>query len=279
MCPISSLAGLPRRRRESYSVIVPYITHGVFADAIQGVADALENRGYCVLLGNSAGSVNQEEQIVRILLGHRPAGVVIQGANHTEATRRLLRNASIPVVEIGTLPKAPIDMAVGYSNFEAARAMTRYLIERGHRRIGFVSATPTENDRAAERLGGYRAALTEAGLEYNRALVLYTTFGIREGRTALMTLLALKDKPDAIFCASDLWAAGMIGECARRRIAVPGELAIAGFNDQEIASEIVPAITTIRVPRYDIGRISGELIISRSKAAKPTRRSISASNW
>ena len=185
MCPISSLAGLPRRRRESYCVIVPYITHGVFADAIQGVADALENRGYCVLLGNSAGSVNQEEQIVRILLGHRPAGVVIQGANHTEATRRLLRNASIPVVEIGTLPKAPIDMAVGYSNFEAARAMTRYLIERGHRRIGFVSATPTENDRAAERLGGYRAALTEAGLEYNRALVLYTTFGIREGRTAL----------------------------------------------------------------------------------------------
>lgn len=255
--------GLAATQTRIVSVIVPYITHGVFADAIQGVADVLEHKGYCVLLGNSGGSATQEEQIVRTLLGHRPAGVVIQGANHTEATRRLLRNAAVPVVEIGTLPAAPIDMAVGYSNRDAAFAMTRYLINSGRRRIGFISARPSENDRAADRLAGYRAALTEAGIAFDPALVLHTSFGIREGRAALDVFLALPQRPDAVFCASDLWAAGMIGECARRGIAVPDDLAIAGFNDQEIASETVPPITTIRVPRYEIGRVAGEAIMQR----------------
>ncbi|MGE8941999.1 LacI family DNA-binding transcriptional regulator [Leptospira interrogans] len=255
--------GLAATRTRIVSVIVPYITHGVFAEAIQGVSDALRDRGYCVLLGNSAGSMVEEEQIVRILLGHRPAGVVIQGANHTEVTRRLLSNASIPVVEIGTLPRHPIDMAVGYSNFEAARTMTSYLIDRGHRRIGLVTARPTENDRAADRLAGYRAALSKAKIKYDPDLVVHTEFGIGEGRAAFHALMQQKHKPDAIFCASDLWAAGMIGECIRSGIAVPDDIAIAGFNDQEIATEIVPSITTIRVPRYQIGRIAGSQIIKR----------------
>lgn len=259
--------GLAATQTRIVSVIVPYVTHGVFAEAIQGVADGLEHKGYCVLLGNSAGSADQEERIVRTLLGHRPAGVVIQGANHTRATRKLLRSAAIPVVETGTLPKEPIDMAVGYSNFEAARTMTSYLIGQGHRRIGFVSAAPADNDRAAARLAGYQHALADAGIKYERSLIVHTNFGIREGRNALAKFLGLKQRPDAIFCTSDLWAAGMIGECARRGIAVPDEIAIAGFNDQDIASEIVPAITTIRVPRYEIGRVAGELILERSEGA------------
>lgn len=256
--------GLASTQTRIVAVIVPYITHGVFADAIQGVADVLEERGYCVLLGNSAGSVEREEAIVRILLGHRPAGVAIQGANHTEATRRLLRNARVPVVEIGTLPQTPIDMAVGYSNFEAARAMTVHLLSRGWRRVGFLGAPHADNDRAAARLAGYKAALEQNGVAFDPELVVvYPSFGIGEGRAALDDFLALAEPPRAIFCASDLWAAGIISECGRRGIAVPGQLAVAGFNDQEIASETTPPITTIRVPRYDIGRVVGELIMGR----------------
>lgn len=256
--------GLASTQTRIVAVIVPYITHGVFADALQGVADVLEERGYCVLLGNSAGSVEREEAIVRILLGHRPAGVAIQGANHTEATRRLLRNARVPVVEIGTLPQAPIDMAVGYSNFEAARAMTVHLLSRGWRRVGFLGAPHAENDRAAARLAGYKAALEQNGVAFDAELVvIYPSFGIAEGRAALDDFLALAEPPRAIFCASDLWAAGIISECGRRGIAVPRQLAVAGFNDQEIASETTPPITTIRVPRYDIGRVVGELIMGR----------------
>lgn len=255
--------GLAANHSRIVSVIVPYVAHGVFADNIQGAAEALEGAGYCVLLGSSGGAPERSESIVRLLLGHRPAGVIIQGADHTAASRRMLRGAKAPVVEIGTLPDDPIDSVVGYSNVEAARTMTAHLIARGRRRIGFVNYPPLHNDRAAARLKGYRLALREAGLTFDPSLVVETSFGIREGRLALEALIAAGARPDAVFCGSDLWAAGMIAECGRRGIVVPDDLAVAGFSDHEIAMENVPAITTIRVPRYEIGRRAGELILAR----------------
>lgn len=266
--------GLAATRTRIIAAIVPYIRHGVFADALQGLTDTLERNGYCVLLGNSAGSTEQEEAIVRILLGHRPAGFVTQGADHTAATRQLLRKANIPVIEMGTLPAEPIQVAVGYSNEAAAGEMTRYLIAKGHRSIGFVNAHPDRNDRAAARLRGYKTALHEAAIEADPRLMKETSFDIREGRLLLDYFTGLPKPPTAIFCASDLWAVGMIGECARRGIAVPGDLAIAGFNDQEIASEISPSITTIRVPRYEIGRVAGKMILDRIAGVEPDTHSI-----
>ncbi len=198
-----------------------------------------------------------------MLLGHRPAAVVMQGANHTDGTRRLLRNARVPVVEIGTLPTDPIDMVVGYSNFDAAHLMTQHLLNSGRKRIAFISLPPSQNDRAASRLAGYRAALQEAGLPFKKEFVIHTTFALREGRSALGYLSSLPVRPDAVFCGSDLWAAGMVAECRRRGIAIPEDLAIAGFNDQEIAAETEPSITTIRVPRYEIGRRAGSMILDR----------------
>ncbi|MCF3936729.1 LacI family DNA-binding transcriptional regulator [Acuticoccus sp. M5D2P5] len=255
--------GLASTNTRIVSMIVPYVTHGVFADAIQGASDAFDDTGFSVLLGNSGGSPQREETIVRNLLGHRPAGVLVQGANHTEATRRILQNAAVPVVEMGTLPARPIDMAVGYSNHEAARTMTRFLALRGRRRIAFVSVPPAENDRANERLRGFKLALEEMDLAFFPELVFHTRYGIPEGREALAYLLDRPEPPDAVFCASDLWAYGMVSECARRGIKVPDDIAITGFNDQELASETEPGITTIRVPRYEIGRVGGELIMKR----------------
>jgi len=152
--------------------------------------------------------------------------------------------------------------------------MTRYLIEKGHRSIGFLSAPPDQNDRATARLCGYQTALREASITQAPELVAQTSFGIREGRLMLDHFIRLAETPTAIFCASDLWAVGMIEECIRRGIAVPDELAIAGFNDQEIASEITPAVTTIRVPRYEIGRVAGKIILERLAGGAPDRESV-----
>lgn len=257
--------GLAATETRIVSVIVPYIAHGVFADAVQGVGDVLEGAGYCVLLGKTGGTPEGEEAVLRVLLGHRPAGVVIQGANHTEATRIMLERASVPVVEIGTLPRKPIDSVVGFSNLAAARRMTQHLIARGYRRIGLMSAPPEHNDRAAARVRGFKDALRKGGLAFDPSLVVHTVFSLEEGRKAAAFFLDRPDPPDAVFCGSDLWAVGLIAECRRRGIAVPGQLGVAGFNDQEIAAQTDPGVTTVRVPRYEIGRRAGELILARLK--------------
>jgi LacI family gluconate utilization system Gnt-I transcriptional repressor len=216
-----------------------------------------------VLLGNSGGSAEQEESIVRALLGHRPAGIVIQGANHTEATRRMLQAAKIPVVEMGTLPNKPIDLAVGYQNADAARRMTEHLIAAGRRRIALVIGTPETNDRHAERLIGYKKAIAVAGLSFDPGLVVHAEFNMHDGRRALELLLNQAPDLDAVFCASDSWAAAVMFECTRRNISVPGQVAVCGFDDLPIAAEFIPSITTIRVPRYDIGETSATFILKR----------------
>jgi LacI family transcriptional regulator, gluconate utilization system Gnt-I transcriptional repressor len=255
--------GLAATRTQVVAAIVPYIQHGVFADAVQGLSDALSPAKHCVLLGNSGGSTAEEEAIVRTLLGHRPAGLVIQGANHSLQTRKLLERAQIPVVEMGTLPESPIDCCVGYSNTDAAYAMTLRLVQAGRRRIGFVCAHPAGNDRHALRLAGYRAALDRMGPGFDPRLVVETDFGIRQGGEAMRHLLGIEPKLDAVFCASDLWAAGAVYECNRRGLAVPDAVAICGFNDQEFAAEMIPALTTIRVRRHEIGFMAGNLILAR----------------
>jgi len=262
--------GLARTETRIVAAIVPYVEHGVFADALHGLSDSLATAGYCVLLGNSGGSMANEESIVRTLLGHRPAGIVLQGADHTEATRKMLAAARIPVVEMGTLAERPIDLCVGYSNANAARAMTEHLIRRGRKRIGLVIADPETNDRAAARLTGYKKALATHGIDFDPKLVVLQRFDIDQGEYALDAMLQQHPKIDAIFCSSDSWAAGAVLECQRRKIKVPKELAVAGFNDEPIAAQIVPSLTTIRVPRYEMGSTAGELILARiAKTAVP----------
>lgn len=265
--------GLAGTQTQVVAALVPYIHHGVFADAIQGLSDVLNRHGYSVLLGTADGGEEEEYKILRTLLGYRPAGVVLQGANHSEATRRLMERAQIPVVEMGTIPPDPIDMYVGYSNRAAAEAMTERLIRAGRRRIGIITADPASNDRNAERLAGFQAALGRAGIPFDSSLSLHLRYGIAEGREALVTLLERYPDMDALFCASDLWAAGAIYECQRRRIPVPEQIAVCGFNDQEFAAEMVPSITTVRVRRYEIGVLSGESILARLKG-QPVERAV-----
>lgn len=266
--------GLAATRTQLVAAIVPYIQHGVFADSVQGLSDSLTPKNYCVLLGNSGGSVDEEETIVRTLLGHRPAGLVIQGANHSVKTRQLLSKAQIPVVEMGTLPDEPINMSVGYSNEAAALAIVQHFISCGRRRIGFIGHASETNDRHQRRLRGYMRGLSEAGLAYEETLLETAEFTIEAGSKAFVRLRERCPDLDAIFSSSDLWAAGAVFECQRLGIPVPSDISICGFNDQELASQMVPALTTIQVRRHLIGEIAGDLILKSIAGEEPSSRHV-----
>ena len=261
--PDAIASSLALRRSRIVALVVPSVSNPVFADPIQGMADGLRGRGYHLLLAGTSAAPEDAEALVRTLLGHRPAGFVIHGANHTEAMRRLLRQAATPVVEIGSLPRRPIDMVVGCSNAAAARAMTEWLLARGYRRIGLISAPVRHNDRAAERRRGYRAALRAAGLGPRPEWEIEREHGVDEGAAALAVLLERRERLDAVFCAGDVWAIGALFECRRRGIGVPGDLAVVGFDGQAIGAQTVPALTTVQVHRYEMGRRAALLLLAR----------------
>ena len=175
----------------------------------------------------------------------------------------MLEAANIPVVEILDLGDAPIDMNVGLSHFGAGREMGEYLIGKGYRRIAFIGPQMDRDVRSAKRMEGLAAALNDAGIDPGPVISLNRPSTVRAGGEAVSELLANTPDVDAVFFANDDLAVGALLECQRRGIEIPGKLAIAGFNGLEFGGEVLPRLTTIYTPRYEIGRRAAEMLVSR----------------
>lgn len=244
-------------------VVVPLLTNSLIAEIVQGLTEGLADSGFHLLVGASGFSAAEEEALIRTFLSRRVEAIYLSGTSRTPASRDLLRGAGIPVVEGGNLPARPIDMVVGFSNVDAAAAATRHLIARGGGPIAYIGAYREDNDRARDRRIGFEAALKAAGIPVAPELCIETTLDIPGGGRAMATLLDRCPEVRGVFVSADAMAVGALFECQRRGIAVPGKLAITGFDDLDIARHVVPALTTIRVPRYAIGREAARVIRER----------------
>jgi LacI family gluconate utilization system Gnt-I transcriptional repressor len=259
---------LASNRTRAIAAIVPTVTNPVFGQTLHAVEEVLRAQGFHLLLANSGRTPQEEQSLLSAFLARRPDGIFLHNTRHTPATRRLLQQARIPVVETGDLTRRPVDMTVSYSNFAAGKAMAAYLLSRGYQRIAYVSADPRSNERARERRRGYLAALRQAGVAPDPGLIVETTLGPRQGAEALVALVARRPPAQAIFFAGDVWALGALLECQRRGWPVPQRVAVAGFDDQEIAAESIPPLTTVRIPRAEIGRQAAQMLLDRL-AGKP----------
>jgi LacI family gluconate utilization system Gnt-I transcriptional repressor len=255
---------LKSQRSGVIAAVIPSVTHSIVAEVVRGMTEVLNGEGLHLLLADSGFSPDEEEALVAAFLARRPDAMYLTGTTHTVGTRRMLEAARIPVVEAGTLTDTPIDMVVGYSNFDAARAMTRALAAGGRRTIGYVGQRGREYiDRVRDRHAGHCAALRGRRLPVRDTLQVEVDLSYRGGAAGLADLLAREPGLDAIFCTSDVIAVGALFECHRRGIHVPKEIAITGMDDQEIASQCVPGLTTIRMPRYEMGRRAAQMLCRR----------------
>lgn len=270
---ISRLGYVPNRLAGSLTAgssgivgaIVPTLRHSLFADTLEGIASVLSSAGLDLIVSSSAYRTDTEESQIRAMLERRPDGLILTGLTHTEEARRLLRSFAIPVVETWETGEAPVDMVVGYSNREAARAMTRRLVEADYRRIAFVNGPSENNERARHRAEGYVTAMREAGLAPLPVHVVHDENAIlpETGARALRAILAEDPGVEAVFFTSDVFAVGAIHACRELGLSVPEDVGIAGFHDLEIGRVVTPALTTVHVPALEMGRRAGEMILGR----------------
>ena len=253
---------LSSQRTNVIGLIVPSLRNAVFVQTIQGVADGL-GQAFDLMIAHSGYTLKGEEAAVVAFLSQRVCGMILHNTKHTPRVRRLIREAAIPCVETGNLGSRPIDMAVGFSNRDAARAMTEYLIDQGYSRIGFVSLPLKDNDRAAERRSGYLAALETHSITADPALMREAPPGLRSGGEALVHLVESGRGLDAVFLTGDVLATGALLEANRRGWKVPQKIAIAGSDDDEFQETVSPPLTSIRFPRYEIGRRAAGMIADR----------------
>lgn len=268
--------GLVSQKSGLVAAVVPVLTNSLIAEIVQGLTDALVPQGFHLLLGASGFSLAEEETLVRAFLSRRIDGIFLSGVTHTAATVRMLTHAGIPVVEGGNLTRHPIDMVVGYSNEKAAAEVTRYLLKAGYPKIGYIGAFPNDNDRARDRRRGYDRAMAAAGRKADPSLCVETTLDIDAGAEAMRVLLERHPDIRAVFCSADAIAVGALFECQRHGLAIPERIAIAGFDDLALAAQVVPSLTTLRVPRYFIGQRAGEMIGARLAGRTVRRRIVDA---
>ncbi|MEQ8441332.1 MAG: LacI family DNA-binding transcriptional regulator [Alphaproteobacteria bacterium] len=258
--PSKVASGFKSDRTDLVAIVVPSIENSLFAPTINGLAEALKPLGCDVVVSAYGNDTEFEEQVVQKLLSRRPVGLVLHGTHHSKKCESLLRSAKTPLIEVGDLIETPIDHVISFSNFDAAKAMTTHLIGVGYRKIALVGLDPRNNDRARLRLEGYKSALLEAGLDFDPAFVKAATPGFEAGATAVREIVESSQGVDAVFCSGDVHAIGALLECKKRGWRVPKDIAIAGFDDHEIATHLDPALTTLSLPRMEIGTLAGQLI-------------------
>jgi LacI family transcriptional regulator len=188
------------------------------------------------------------------------AGVIVVTSEFTSAQKRVFQRARMPCVIVDPVDLPDPDVpSVGATNWGGGLAATRHLIQLGHRRIGVIGGPPALLCSRA-RIDGYRAALEQAGLPYDPELVRDGTFHHAGGYDAGVELLALADRPTAVFAGSDEQAFGVIEAARVAGLAVPRDLSVVGFDDLPITRWAAPPLTTIRQPLAEMGRVGAQML-------------------
>jgi LacI family gluconate utilization system Gnt-I transcriptional repressor len=252
--------GLASKRSRLVAALFPTIASSMFAETMEALTDRLREAGYQVLLGLSGYPADREDDLLEAILSRRPDGILLTGIIHSPATRQKLLAAKIPVVEIWDYTPTPIDMLVGFSHERVGEAVADYLFNKGYRRFAMIGAN---DDRAFQRQKGFLSSLARHGIGDVPTITVSAPGSLRTGREGMARLLNEGQRPDAVFCNSDALAQGVLAEVQSRGLSIPGDVAVMGFGDLDVAAHTFPALSTVRIDRRGIGRLAAEAMLAR----------------
>jgi LacI family transcriptional regulator len=268
---------LVTKRTQIVGVIVGDVEDPYFAEIVRGVEDVARRSGYLVIVCNADRDPATELSYLRTLLDYRVDGVILAGGGvldeayrqpHIQAVARLEHQGSVVVAlaEVAaTVPRVTID------NRTAAAAMTRYVVRLGHRRIGVI-AGPAQITTARSRLQGIRDVLGECGLPAD--LLAGGEFTVPGGERAAEALCARSPRPTALIAVNDQMAVGALTAAHRRGLVVPNDLTIVGFGDTIAARQAWPPLTTVSVPRHEMGAVAMSGLLDQLQGGPPVTSSV-----
>jgi len=263
--PVAS--GLKSKATRMLGVVIPNISSIFFPEVLKGIQDYALRVGYRLTFYNTGFDPNLEVDVIRRLEGSWVDGIILDSAARFEDEGYLQFLADlgghkkrIPVVSLerevpgGTVPSVRID------NYEGACTAMRHLLECGCREIAHIAGPPVSGV-AGERRRGYRDELRRAGLAYNRKMVVEGDFSPRDGYRAMRKLLRRPLKIDGVLVANDQMAIGAMRAIRDAGLDVPSDIKLVGFDNLFVSSVVEPSLTTIAVPRYQMGFEAARLLI------------------
>lgn len=264
---------LKERRSKSIGVVVSEVANSYFSQAINGIESIAYDRGYHVILSQTHESYDREVVNVQHLASRSVDGLLVSLSSQTKDISHLthLHEKGLPIVFFDRVAEEINTHKVIANNEKGAYEATLHLINSGYKKIAHLTSS-NQLSISIERLSGYKTALKDRGLEVNPNYIKHCPHGgmiYEETESRIKELLAMDEKPDAIFVAGDRLSTGCLSVFKNLKISVPDDMAIAGFSNSDVLDLFNPSLTSVRQPAFEIGKLATQMLLQLIEAKYP----------
>jgi len=265
-------SSLRRKQTNTIGVVVPRLNSYFMSTVISGMEKVANSNGYNLIISQSQESYKKEIDSVQAMFNSRIDGLMVSLASDTKKIEHFdaLLNKQIPLIFFDRVVSHPGCTSIVIDNKRAGYDATQHLISQGCKRIVHIDGN-TNRNVYADRLSGYKKALTEKKIPFDPALVIKNNLSDQAGVEAAQAILQMKKMPDGIFAANDTSAVACIRELKQAGIRIPDTIAVVGFNNDPIARVVEPNLTTIEYPGQEMGEVAATTLINQLKNKPATR--------
>jgi len=248
-------------------IVILDITNPFFAEVVRGCEAALRPYGYNLVVCNTDGHMDTEEEYLRLLISKRVDGIIAAVTSDKWDALRMATTHGLPVIFVDHMAAGLEGRLVCVDNERGTYQCVSHLIEDGHDRIGILVG-PTVIGSMRERLVGYRRALNEHGIGVDERLVKHTQTDVESAAGGMDELLSEAPRPSAVFLSNNIMALGALTALRRRGLSCPSDIALAAFDDVAWMQIADPPLTTVRQPTQDLGALAGRLMMQLIQGEK-----------
>jgi LacI family transcriptional regulator len=244
-------------------VIIPRINSYFMSSVISGIEEVVNGAGYTLIISQSSESMSREVANAKAMLNNRVDGLLVSLAYDTTGTKHfdMFIKKNIPVVFFDRVANDGKCTNVIIDNRKAAYEATKHLIDEGCKRVAHITA-PSKSNVYAERLAGYKQALLENRVDFEESLLVYNNLSQEAGLEAATLILAMQNRPDGIFVSNDNCAVGCLIALKKAGVQIPKDIAIAGFNNDVMATIVEPNLTTVNYSGFEIGAVAARNLVN-----------------
>lgn len=243
-------------------LIITDIGNPFFSNVAKGIEEVAFKNDHIVMMCNTNEDPVKEKFFLNSMLSEKVSGVIVVPTMGNDDFLKKLVDEGFPMVVVDRKPANLNVDSVSLNNEKGGYQATQKLIENGHTRIGVIGGIKGLSN-TKERLRGYKKALNEAGIPISEELITYGDYIESGGGRAVQEFLSLEDRPTAIFSTNNLMTLGCIKELYSRKISIPDQMALIGFDDSTWAEALIPPLTTVKQPGHELGVNAAELLIKK----------------
>lgn len=254
--PNALARSLVQKRTSTIGLIIPDILNPYFPEIAKGVEDEAHSKNLSVFLCNSDWDENREEAYINQLIANRVDGIIIFpiSSGNTSEIRRIA-GKNLPVVILGSSQAEDVSVSISIDDVLGAKLSVEHLLNKKYRKLAFIGGKPGLSS-VEDRLTGFKKAHENGGLSVEKKMIVESGFTFDSGYKAMNDLIDKELIPDAVFAENDVIAMGVIQALRIRGLRVPEDIAVSGFDDIPMASMVGIDLTTVRQPKYEMGKMA-----------------------